>query len=295
MKNKGSKNLLTITLAALIVLSTAAASVMSGCGDNAESVNATTNVVETSIVTEIIEYTQVVTDNKNVEETKATNKKPENNENSETKKPQNGNSNSSSNNSGNNLPQNNAGNGVVEKPEKPDNNSNSNNNSSSNNNSQNNSSSNNNSSSSKPNNKPNNNSKVLTVDGKKYNVGDTITCVYKVTAPENLENYEATITYDSDYVEATSAVLGQVARSGGFCNHRLTEEVRMNGVNISEGYNFKKGEDLITVTYRVKAGGNTSIDFNWRVATQFVTKGTGKAYVVDGKAVDGLKLEKIYS
>ena len=119
MKNKGSKNLLTITLAALIVLSTAAASVMSGCGDNAESVNATTNVVETSIVTEIIEYTQVVTDNKNVEETKATNKKPENNENSETKKPQNGNSNSSSNNSGNNLPQNNAGNGVVEKPEKP--------------------------------------------------------------------------------------------------------------------------------------------------------------------------------
>ena len=279
MKNKGSKNLLTITLAALIVLSTAAASVMTGCGDNAESVNATTNVVEKSIVTEIIEYTQVVTDNKNVEETKATNKKPENNENSETKKPQNGNSNSSSNNSGNNLPQNNAGNGVVEKPEKPDNNSNSNNNSSS----------------SKPNNKPNDNSKVLTVDGKKYNVGDTITCVYKVTAPENLENYEATITYDSDYVEATSAVLGQVARSGGFCNHRLTEEVRMNGVNISEGYNFKKGEDLITVTYRVKAGGNTSIDFNWRVATQFVTKGTGKAYVVDGKAVDGLKLEKIYS
>ena len=293
MKNKSSKNLLTVTIAALVVLSTAAASIMTGCGDNAESVNATTNVVETSIVTEIIEYTQVVTDNKDdVEETKATEKKTENNETSETKKPENGNSNSSSNNSGNDLPQNNAAGDVVEKP---DNNSNSNNNSSSNNNSQNNSSSNNNSSSSKPNNKPNNASNVLTVDGKKYNVGDTITCVYKVTAPENLENYEATITYDYDYVEATSAVLGKVARSGGFCNHRLTEEVRMNGVNISEGYNFKNGEDLITVTYRVKAGGNTSIDFNWRVATQFVTKGTGKAYVVDGKAVDGLKIEKIYS
>jgi hypothetical protein len=183
------------------------------------------------------------------------------------------------------LPQNNAAGNVVEKPEKPSENSNNNSNSSSNNNS----------SSSNPNNKPNNASDVLTVDGKKYNVGDTITCVYKVTAPENLENYEATITYDSDYVEATSAVLGKVARVGGLCNHRLTEEVRMNGVNISEGYNFKKGEDLITVTYRVKAGGNTSIDFNWRVATQFVTKGIGKAYVVDGKAVDGLKLEKIYS
>ncbi len=296
MKNKGSKHLLTATLATLIALTTAAASVMTGCGDNSESVNATTNVVETSIVTEIIEYTQVVTDKEN-----SADEKSENDENESSEKPENGNVNSNSSNSDNDSPQNNAGNGNIEKPESSANNSgnssnqnnssSSNNNQSSNNSSNNNNSSSNNSSSSKP----NSTSKVLTVDGKKYNVGDTITCVYKVTAPENLENYEATITYDSDYVEATSAVLGDVARVGGLCNHRLTEEVRMNGVNISEGYNFKKGEDLITVTYLVKAGGKTSIDFNWRVATQFVTKGTGKAYVVDGKAVSGLKLEKIYS
>ncbi len=295
MKNKGSKHLLTATLATLIALTTAAASVMTGCGDNSESVNATTNVVETSIVTEIIEYTQVVTDKGN-----SADEKSENDENESSEKPENGNVNSNSSNSDNDSPQNNAGNGNIEKPESSANNSgnslNQNNNSSENNNqSSNNSSNNNSSSNNSSSSKPNSTSKVLTVDGKKYNVGDTITCVYKVTAPENLENYEATITYDSDYVEATSAVLGDVARVGGLCNHRLTEEVRMNGVNISEGYNFKKGEDLITVTYLVKAGGKTSIDFNWRVATQFVTKGTGKAYVVDGKAVSGLKLEKIYS
>ena len=276
-KEKKSKQILTIALASLIVLSAASAAVMSGCGENSESTNETKTVTETELVTVVVDETYatdakgntVPAESKGSDTSSNGNANSQNNESSSSQKTNNSSSSANSSSGGNN----------------------SNNSASSNSNSGNNSSS-----SSKTNtpssntHKPVTGSNSCTLDGNKFAVGDTVTCVYKLTSPEKLENYQAEISYDTKYLSVKSAYLDGSADSGGLLNYNLNGKIKFNGSNISKGYNYTKEDNFVVVNYEIKATGSTTPTFTWIVATGV----SGKAYVKDNKATGGLKIAKEY-
>lgn len=135
-------------------------------------------------------------------------------------------------------------------------------------------------------------SKVCKIGDKSFNVGDTVVCTYRIKCVEELVNYQAYIQYDPKYLSVETARLSEKARGGGICNFKLKDQVRFNGSNISQGYDFTKATDFITVTYKVKAGGTTSPKFVWEVATGM----SDKPYVdkSSNKALSGLSLSSSY-
>lgn len=285
-KAKKSKQILTIALASLIVLSAASAAVMSGCGESSESTNETKTVTETELVTVVVDETYatdakgntIPAENKGSDTSSNGNANNQNNESSSSQKTNNSSSSANSSSGGNNS----------------NNSASSNSNSGNNNNS--NSSGNNSSSSSKTNtpssntHKPVTDSNACTLDGNKFAVGDTVTCVYKLTSPEKLENYQAEISYDTKYLSVKSAYLDGSADSGGLLNYNLNGKIKFNGSNISKGYNYTKEDNFVVVNYEIKATGSTTPTFTWIVATGV----SGKAYVKDNKATGGLKIAKEY-
>ena len=286
-KAKKSKQILTIALASLIVLSAASAAVMSGCGESSESTNETKTVTETQLVTVVVDETYA-TDSKG-------NTVPAENKGSDTSS--NGNSQNSANSSSQKT--NNSGSSANSSAggSNSNNSASSNSNSGNNNNNNNSNSSGNNSSSSSKTNTPSSNthkpvtdSNACTLDGNKFAVGDTVTCVYKLTSPEKLENYQAEISYDTKYLSVKSAYLDGSADSGGLLNYNLNGKIKFNGSNISKGYNYTKEDNFVVVNYEIKATGSTTPMFTWIVATGV----SGKAYVKDNKATGGLKIAKEY-
>lgn len=280
---KKSKHILTIALASLIALSATSAAVMSGCGENSESTNETKTISETELVTVVVDETYA-TDAKG-------NTIPAESKGSDTSS--NANGNSKKDESSSSQKTNNSGSSANSSADG----SNSNNSSSSKSNNNNNSSGNNSSSSSNKTSKPSSNthkpvtdSNACTLDGNKFAVGDTVTCVYKLTSPEKLENYQAEISYDTKYLSVKSAYLDGPAESGGLLNYNLKGKVKFNGSNITKGYNYTKEDNFVVVNYEIKASGSTTPSFNWIVATGV----SEKAYVKDNKATDGLKITTEY-
>lgn len=285
-KGKKSKQILTIALASLIVLSAASAAVMSGCGESSESTNETKTVTGTELVTVVVDETYatdakgntIPAESKGSDTSSNGNANNQNNESSSSQKTNNSSSSANSSSGGNNS----------------NNSASSNSNSGNNNNS--NSSGNNSSSSSKTNtpssntHKPVTDSNACTLDGNKFAVGDTVTCVYKLTSPEKLENYQAEISYDTKYLSVKSAYLDGSADSGGLLNYNLNGKIKFNGSNISKGYNYTKEDNFVVVNYEIKSTGSTTPTFTWIVATGV----SGKAYVKDNKATGGLKIAKEY-
>lgn len=296
-KAKKSKHILTIALASLIVLSAASAAVMSGCGENSESTNETKTVTETELVTVVVDGTTATDANGNAVSAGNTGSKTSSgvngsNEKSESSSSQKTNNSSSSANSS--AVNNNSDNSASSNS---NNSGNNNNNSSSSNNSSNNSGNNSNSSSSNKTNtassnthKPVTDSNACTLDGHKFAVGDTVTCVYKLTSPEKLENYQAEISYNTKYLSVKSAYLDGPADSGGLLNYNLNGKIKFNGSNITKGYNYTKEDNFVVVNYEIKASGSTTPSFNWIVATGV----SQKSYVTDNKATGGLKITKEY-
>lgn len=307
-KTKKSKHFLTIALASLIVLSSASAAVMSGCGENSESTDETKTVSETQLVTVVVDETtatdasgntvSAVNTGSNTSSNASSNEKNENSSSQNTNNSgSSANSSSSNSNSNNSASSNNSSNSNNNSNNSNSNNSNNNSNSNNNNNSN---SSNNNSSSSSSNknnssssntHKPVTNSNYCTLDGHKYAVGDTVTCIYKLTSPEKLENYQAEISYNTKYLSVKSAYLDGPADSGGLLNYNLNGKIKFNGSNISKGYNYTKEDNFVVVNYEIKAAGSTTPSFNWEVATGV----SGKAYVTNNKPASGLKITKEYS
>lgn len=290
-KAKKSKQILTIALASLIVLSATSAAVMSGCGENSESTNETKTVTETELVTVVVDETYatdakgntVSAESKGSDTSSNGNGNSKNNESSSSQK-----TNNSGSSAGSSAGGNNSNNSSSSKSNSSNNNNNNYNNSNS---------SGNNSSSSNKTNKPSSNthkpvtdSNVCTLDGNKFAVGDTVTCVYKLTSPEKLENYQAEISYDTKYLSVKSAYLDGSADSGGLLNYNLNGKIKFNGSNISKGYNYTKEDNFVVVNYEIKATGSTTPSFKWIVATGV----SGKAYVKDNKATGGLKITKEY-
>lgn len=304
MRNSKKKNYCLIAaLASLVAFSTMAASVMSGCGENSDEQKTTEIVhetrIDTQVETRIETYTEVVTDAQGnteyVEETKAVpvnSDKADSNGNSSDKSESSANNNKGSNNGNNNS--NNNSNSTNSSSNKGSNNqtssktersesSNTNNNSSKTDSGK----TNNNSSSSKT------ESKTLTIGGKKYNVGDTVVCTYELTTPAVLENYQATIRYDSSKLSCLSAKMSEPAKNGAMLNKNLNGEIKTCGSNISDGYDYTKGGKFMTVTYVVKAGGSTSPKFNWEIACR---ASDSKNLISDsGKPASGFKLKTAYT
>lgn len=289
-KGKKSKQILTIALASLIVLSAASSAVMSGCGESSESTNETKTVTETELVTVVVDETYATDAKGNTvsAESKGSDTSSNGNANSQNNESSSQKTNNSSSSANSSSGGNNSNNSASSKTNNSNNNNNNNNNS--------NSSGNNSSSSSKTNtpssntHKPVTGSNSCTLDGNKFAVGDTVTCVYKLTSPEKLENYQAEISYDTKYLSVKSAYLDGSADSGGLLNYNLNGKIKFNGSNISKGYNYTKEDNFVVVNYEIKATGSTTPTFTWIVATGV----SGKAYVKDNKATGGLKIAKEY-
>lgn len=316
MRNSKKKNYCLIAaLASLVAFSTMAASVMSGCGENSDEQKTTKIVhetkIDTQIETKIETYTEVVTDAQGhteyVEETKNV---PVNND----KTVSNGNSSEKSessvnNNNGNSNEKNNGGNNNINSVNNSHNKGSNNQAASKTEKSE--GSKTNNSSSKTDGNKTNNNgssssksdssksdsskpeSKTLTVHGKKYNIGDTVVCTYKLTTPAVLENYQATISYDSSKLSCLSAKMSEPAKNGAMLNKNLNGEIKICGSNISDGYDYTKGGKFMTVTYVVKAGGSSTPKFKWEIASR--ASDSKNLISSDGKPASGFKLVGSYT
>lgn len=138
-----------------------------------------------------------------------------------------------------------------------------------------------------PNNATHSSTKICTVDGTDYYVGDTVTSVYSLTSPETLVNFQAYITYSNKYLKVTSAELKNSATSSSIINYaNLENEICFNGSNITKGYDYTKTKEFVVITYEVIAEGKTSTKFNWQVArgletqAQFVNNGIPNAGLV---------------
>lgn len=290
-KNSKSKTALITILASLVVLSTATASLMTGCGDNSEATEDEV-VVGTSIVSKTIEGTYYVIDDEGSTIVVENGTDAEGNI-----IVQNG-----TDPSGKKIKVENgtdpSGNKVIEigkkssdsksqKSEpsevKEDSKGDSDNNQSS-------KSEQKDESSQGKSDKDNDNNDPLKIDGKSFAVGDTVTCVYELSSPEKLENFQAKVVYDGNYLSVEDAYLEGQAEMGSILNYDLKDEIRFNGSYIN-GYNFGKYHGFLTVKYRVKSGGSYTPKFVWEVATGV----SGKAYVADDEATGGLDLTCDYS
>ena len=314
MRNYGKKKnyCLIAALASLVAFSTMAASVMSGCGENSDEQKATEIVhetrIDTQIETKIETYTEVVTDAQgNTEYVKETKAVPVNsNAGGNSKSGDSGNNSENSGGSSSGKKSNSQQSSVIEKSEtskttnnsssktdsgKTNNNSNKNNNNSNKNNNIN---KNHNSSSSKSDSSKSDdsNSKSLKIGGKTFNVGDTIVCTYNLTTPAVLENYQATIKYDSSKLTCKSAKMSVPAKYGAMLNIKIAGEISLSGVNIGDGYDYTNGGAFMTVVYEVKGGGSTSPSYHWEVAC----RASDSKNLIDkkGKPASGFKLSSSY-
>lgn len=301
MRNYGKKKnyCLIAALASLVAFSTMAASVMSGCGENSDEQKATEIVhetrIDTQIETKIETYTEVVTDAQgNTEYVKETKAVPvNNNAGGNSKSGDSGNNSENSGGSSSGKKSNSQQSSVIEKSEtsKTTNNSSSKTDSGKTNN---NSNKNNNSSSSKSDSSKSDdsNSKSLKIGGKTFNVGDTIVCTYNLTTPAVLENYQATIKYDSSKLICKSAKMSEPAKYGAMLNIKIAGEISLSGVNIGDGYDYTNGGAFMTVVYEVKGGGSTSPSYHWEVAC----RASDSKNLIDkkGKPASGFKLSSSY-
>ena len=294
---KKSKHILTIALASLIVLTATSAAVMSGCGESSESTNETKTVTETELVTVVVDGTYATDANGNTvsaentgSQTSSNGNSGEKNENSSSQNTNNSGSSSANSSSGGNSSNNSASSNSSNSNNNKGNNNN-NGNSSSSANSNGSSSSSSDSSTSSNTHKPVTDSNACSLDGHKFAVGDTVTCVYKLYAPEALQNYQAYISYDTKYLSVKSAKLDGPAKSGGLLNYKLDGKIKFNGSNISSGYDYTDTDSFVIVNYEIKTAGSTTPKFTWEVATGE----SQKAYVENNKPVNGLKITKEYS
>lgn len=320
MRNSKKKNYCLIAaLASLVAFSTMAASVMSGCGENSDEQKTTKIVhetkIDTQIETKIETYTEVVTDAQGhteyVEETKnvpVNNDKAVSNGNSSEKSESsvnnnNGNSNEKNNNGNNGGNNNNnsvnnshnkgSNNQAASKTEKSEGSKTNNSSSKTDGNKTNNNGSSSSKSDSSKSDSSKPESKTLTVHGKKYNIGDTVVCTYKLTTPAVLENYQATISYDSSKLSCLSAKMSEPAKNGAMLNKNLNGEIKTCGSNISDGYDYTKGGKFMTVTYVVKAGGSSTPKFKWEIASR--ASDSKNLISSGGKPASGFKLVGSYT
>ena len=130
------------------------------------------------------------------------------------------------------------------------------------------------------------------VDGKKYEVGSRVTSTYYLKSPVVLVNYQGTIDYDSKYLKIISARMEGLAATSGVTNYaNQHNEILFNGSFLS-GYDYTKEGKFMTITYEVLKEGSTTTRYNWLTASELLSDYTLKSYVTDGKPADGLTIRQ---
>lgn len=270
--NHKAKKFSVALLVALLAVSTSFASVMTGCGSKSESSAASATVADTSAA--------------NAENTTVANDKSESEVTSESSNSQSSGSESKSESAQSSEKSESSGSSDSSKA-----NSNSNNNSSSkaannnsNNNSGNNSGNKSNNNSSDKNNSVEKSNEDVTLDLKK---GQTVTVIYSVKSTVVLTNYQAKITYDSSKLKVKSAQLQKPATSNGVINAKVAGQINFNGSDISTGYDYTKGGELVVVTFEATSDGSSKVDWLWQSASTLDDKNNIVLHIDDNGKSDG--------
>ena len=266
--NHKAKKFSVALLVALLAVSTSFASVMTGCGSKSESSAASATVADTSAA--------------NAKNTTVANDKSESEVNSESSNSQSSGSESKSESAQSSEKSESSGSSDSSKA-----NSNSNNNSSSkaaNNNSGNNSDNKSNNNSSDKNNSDEKSNEDVTLDLKK---GQTVTVTYSVKSTVVLTNYQAKITYDSSKLKVKTAQLQKPATTNGVINAKVAGQINFNGSDISMGYDYTKGGELVVVTFEATSDGSSKVDWLWQSASTLDDKNNIVLHIDDNGKSDG--------
>ena len=113
----------------------------------------------------------------------------------------------------------------------------------------------------------NNSGETLSIDGHDYKKGDTATVVYSVKSTKVLANFQATISYDSSKLKVKKAELQKPATVNSIINAKNAGVIKFNGSDITTGYDYTNGGDFIVVTYEVTGTGSASTSFLWESAS----------------------------
>lgn len=268
--NHKAKKFSVALLVALLAVSTSFASVMTGCGSKSSAASAT--VADTSAA--------------NAKNTTVANDKSESEVTSESSNSQSSGSESRSESAQSSEKSESSGSSDSSKA-----NSNSNNNSSSkaannnsNNNSGNNSGNKSNNNSSDKNNSDEKSNEDVTLDLKK---GQTVTVTYSVKSTVVLTNYQAKITYDSSKLKVKTAQLQKPATTNGIINAKVAGQINFNGSDISMGYDYTKGGELVVVTFEATSDCSSKVDWLWQSASTLDDKNNIVLHIDDNGKSDG--------
>lgn len=113
----------------------------------------------------------------------------------------------------------------------------------------------------------NKSSDTLSIDGHDYKKGDTVTVTYTVKSTKVLANFQGTITYDSSKLKVKKAELQSPVKSNSIVNAKNAGVIKFNGSDITSGYDFTNGGDLIVVTYEVTGTGSAKTSYLWESAS----------------------------
>ena len=113
----------------------------------------------------------------------------------------------------------------------------------------------------------NKSSDTLSVDGHDYKKGDTVTVTYTVKSTKVLANFQGTITYDSSKLKVKKAELQSPVKSNSIVNAKNAGVIKFYGSDITSGYDFTNGGDLIVVTYEVTGTGSAKTSYLWESAS----------------------------
>ena len=265
-----AKRLSVALLIAVLAVSTSFASVMTGCGNKDESSSTAATVTSTASA---------------AENTTVANDKSESEVTSESRNSQSSGSESKSESAQSSEKSESSGSSDSSKA-----NSNSNNNSSSkaannsNNNSGNNSDNKSNNNSSDKNNSDEKSNEDVTLDLKK---GQTITVTYSVKSTVVLTNYQAQITYDSSKLKVKSALLQKPATTNGIINAKIAGKINLNGSDITTGYDYTKGGEMVVVTFEATADGSSKVNWLWQSASTIDEKNNLVYHIDNNGKSDG--------
>lgn len=262
-----AKRLSVALLIAVLAVSTSFASVMTGCGNKDESSSTAATVTSTASA---------------AENTTVANDKSESELNTESST-QSSSSNSTSTANSSQTSEKSESNGSSDSS-KAESKSESSKNDASSKTSDNNSNNNSNNNSSDKENTDEKANENITLDLKK---GQTITVTYSVKSTVVLTNYQAQITYDSSKLKVKSALLQKPATTNGIINAKIAGKINLNGSDITTGYDYTKGGEMVVVTFEATADGSSKVNWLWQSASTIDEKNNLVYHIDNNGKSDG--------
>ena len=266
-----AKRLSVALLIAVLAVSTSFASVMTGCGNKDESSSTAATVTSTASAAE---NTTVANDKSESEVTSESSNSQSSGAESKSESAQSSEKSESSGSSDSSKANSNSNNNSSSKAA----------NNNSNNNSGNNSGNKSNNNSSDKNNSDEKSNEDVTLDLKK---GQTITVTYSVKSTVVLTNYQAQITYDSSKLKVKSALLQKPATTNGIINAKIAGKINLNGSDITTGYDYTKGGEMVVVTFEATADGSSKVNWLWQSASTIDEKNNLVYHIDNNGKSDG--------